>query len=81
VRRKNLNVDQGLLDTARELLGVRTETEAVTLGLGALVDLAEFRAEMLAGFDDLMEVGGLGPVPDEELDLSGFGARPDRAAS
>jgi hypothetical protein len=76
VRRKNLNVDQGLLDQARELLGVRTETEAVALGLGAVLDLAEFHAAMLAGFDDLMQVGGLGLVEGEELDLSGFTTPP-----
>ena len=72
VRRKNLNVDQGLLDRARGALGVATETEAVALGLGAVLDLAEFQAEMLAGFDDLMRVGGLSRVEDEEVDLSGF---------
>ena len=76
VRRKNLNVDQGLLDRARGALGVATETEAVALGLGAVLDLAEFQADMLAGFDSLMRVGGLSLVEGEELDLSGFAAPP-----
>lgn len=80
VRRKNLNVDQGLLDQARALLGVKTETEAVALGLGAVLELAAFRAELLAGFDDLMRVGGLGRVEDEESDFSGFAAEPTGAA-
>lgn len=80
VRRKNLNVDQGLLDRARGALGVATETEAVALGLGAVLDLAEFQADVLAGFDDLMRVGGLSLVEGEELDLSGFAAPPSTEA-
>lgn len=72
VRRKNLNVNQGLLDRAKQLLGVKTETEAVALGLGAVIELAEFQDEMLAGFDRLMATGGLTHDPDEERDFSGF---------
>ncbi|HEY0972067.1 MAG TPA: hypothetical protein VGE02_13960 [Gemmatimonadales bacterium] len=80
VRRKNLNVDQGLLDKVKSKLGLRTETEAVEMGLGALLEIAEFQEELLAGFDDLMRVGGLGDQVDEELDFSGFRARtPDSA--
>ena len=78
VRRKNMFVPQALLDRAREALGVKTETEAVALGLGAAVDLAEFRREMLAGFDELMAVGGLSPVEGEEVVLDGFRPRPPR---
>jgi hypothetical protein len=77
-RRKNMFVPQGLLDRAREALGVKTETEAVALGLGAAVDLAEFQREMLAGFDRLMTTGGLSPVEGEEVVLDGFRARPAR---
>ena len=76
--RKNMYVPQGLLDRAREALGVRTETEAVALGLGAAVDLVEFRQEMLDGFDRLMTTGGLSPVEGEEVALDGFRARPAR---
>lgn len=77
-RRKNMFVPQGLLDRARTALGVKTETEAVTLGLGAAVDLAEFQHAMLAGFDRLMATGGLSPVEGEEAVLDGFRARPAR---
>lgn len=77
-KRKNMFVPQGLLDRARKALGVRTETEAVALGLGAAVDLAEFQQEMLAGFDRLMKTGGLSPVEGEEVVLDGFRARPAR---
>lgn len=76
--RKNMFVPQGLLDRARKALGVRTETEAVALGLGAAVDLAEFQQEMLAGFDRLMKTGGLSPVEGEDVVLDGFRARPAR---
>lgn len=75
-KRKNMFVLQGLLDRAREALGVATETEAVALGLGAAVDLVEFQHEMLAGFDRLMKAGGLSPVEGEEAVLDGFRARP-----
>lgn len=42
----------------------------------AAPDAAEFRAEMLAGFDSLLRVGGLSLVEGEEVDLSGFVTRP-----
>lgn len=72
VRRKNLNIDQGLLDQARRVLGVRTETEAVELGLGAVIELVEFHRDMLEGFDRLMESGGFTHDESEERDFSGF---------
>ncbi len=72
VRRKNLNIDQGLLDQARRVLGVRTETEAVELGLGAVIELVEFHRDMLDGFDRLMASGGFQHDTDEERDFSGF---------
>lgn len=78
IRRKNLNVDQGLLDLVRSKLRLKTETEAVEVGLGALLEITDFQAEMLTGFDDLMEAGGiLGTTEEEELDFSGFSALPD----
>lgn len=77
-KRKNMFVPQELLDRARKALGVKTETEAVALGLGAAVDLAEFQHEMLAGFDRLMKTGGLSPVDGEQAVLDGFRARPAR---
>lgn len=72
VRRKNLNINQGLLDKARSVLGVRTETEAVEIGLGAILELAEFQSEMIAGFDRLMNTGGLVHDESEVLDFAGF---------
>lgn len=77
-KRKNMFVSQGLLDRARKALGVKTETEAVALGLGAAVDLVEFQREMLVGFDRLMRAGGLSPVEGEEVVLDGFRARSAR---
>jgi len=72
VRRKNLNIDQGLLDQARLALGVRTETEAVELGLGAVLEVVEFQKAMLEGFDRLMASGAFTHDPDEALDFSAF---------
>jgi len=72
VRRKNLNIDQGLLDHARHVLGVRTETEAVELGLGAVIELVEFHRDMLNGFDRLMVSGGFTHDASEARDFSGF---------
>ncbi len=72
VRRKNLNIDHGLLDHARRVLGVRTETEAVELGLGAVIELVEFHRGMLDGFDRLMASGGFRHDEGEARDFSGF---------
>jgi hypothetical protein len=55
VRRKNLNIDQVKLDRARELLGVRTETEAVDRALSFLL----LREELLAGVRRIAGSGGV----------------------
>ncbi len=78
VRRKNLNIDQGLLDQARSVLGVNTETEAVAMGLGAVIELVEFHAAMVEGFDRLVESGEFTHDPGETLDFSGFYSAPAR---
>ena len=71
-------IDIDMAESLAKALGVKTETEAVALGLGAAVDLAEFQHEMLAGFDHLMKTRGLSPVEGEEVVLDGFRARPAR---
>lgn len=65
IRRKNLNIDQAKLDRVRELLGAKTETEAVDQALSILL----FREELVQG---IREIGGSGGVEnyfegDQEL--------------
>ena len=55
IRRKNLNIDQTKLDRVRELLGARSETEAIDQAL----DMLLFREELLAGIDALAGTGGV----------------------
>lgn len=62
VRRKNLNVDQAKLDRVVQLLGARSETEAVDQAL-ALVLLRE---ELVAGVRRIAGTGGVINVFDEE---------------
>lgn len=57
IRRKNLNIDQAKLDRVRELLGSRSETEAIDQAL----DMLLFREELLAG---IAAIGGTGGVDD-----------------
>lgn len=70
--RKNMYLSQSLIDKAKAVLGVKTESEAVEIGLGAVIEIGEFHRAMLTGFDRLMEVGGLAHDEDEERDFSGF---------
>lgn len=54
-RKKTLNLDQGLLDEAREALGARTETDAITLALEAVV-------QRKAQIQGLRALAAMGPV-------------------
>jgi hypothetical protein len=58
LKRKNLILDQQKIDRAKQLLGVATETEAITRALDAVAELAHFEAEVEAGFDVLVGGGG-----------------------
>lgn len=55
IRRKNLNIDQGKLDRVRDLLGAKSETEAVDQALSMLL----LREELIAG---VRRIGGTGGV-------------------
>ena len=56
--RKNMVMDQRKLDTAREVLGAATETQAVDLAL----DLVVFRQELVGGIKALRKAGGIADV-------------------
>lgn len=58
IRRKNLNIDQAKLDRVRELLGARSETDAIDQAL----DLLLYREELLAGVDAIAGTGGVEDV-------------------
>jgi Arc/MetJ family transcription regulator len=53
--RKNLHIDQRKLDAAREILGVKTETEAVDAALDAIA----LRKELSRGIRRARAAGGL----------------------
>jgi len=57
IRRKNVNIDQSKLDRAVEILGARTETDAIDQALSLLI----FRDELVAG---IQRIGGSGGVED-----------------
>ena len=57
VRRKNTNIDQAKLDRVKELLGARSETEAVDQALDFLL----LREELVEG---IRRIGGTGGVRD-----------------
>lgn len=63
IRRKNLNVDQDKLDRVVELLGARSETDAIDQALEMLL----FREELLAGVDAIAGTGGVENFFDEPL--------------
>lgn len=66
IRRKNLNLDQAKLDRAVELLGARTETDALDQAL----DLVIFHQEAVAGLRALAGRGyEIENLYDEHLDL------------
>jgi hypothetical protein len=58
LKRKNLILDQAKIDRAKEVLGVATETEAITRALDAVNDLAVFREEVDSGLNKLVGKGG-----------------------
>jgi hypothetical protein len=64
IRRKTLNIDQDKLDRAVEVLGVRTETEAVDKAL----DFVLFRSEMMAGIERIAGTGGVENYFDDYLE-------------
>jgi Arc/MetJ family transcription regulator len=53
--RKNLHIDQRKLDTARKVLGVKTETETVDAALDAIA----LREELTRGIRRARAAGGL----------------------
>jgi hypothetical protein len=56
--RKNVVMDQRKLDTARRVLGVTTETEAIDIAL----DLVAFRRELVRGIAAVRRAGGIDDV-------------------
>lgn len=56
--RKNVVMDQRKLDTARRVLGVETETEAIDIAL----DLVAFRRELVRGIAAVRRAGGIEDV-------------------
>jgi Arc/MetJ family transcription regulator len=60
-RKKTLVLDQGLLDRARQALGVRTETDAVTQALEAVVR----REHQIQG---VRALAALGPIDSSRID-------------
>ena len=56
--RKNVVMDQRKLDTARRVLGVKTETEAIDVAL----DLVAFRRELVRGIAAVRGTGGIEDV-------------------
>ena len=72
-RRKNLNLDQRLIDRARRALGASTETEAITRALDTAIELAAFRAEIAAGARRMYGKGGFAHIDDAAgLDFRNF---------
>lgn len=57
IRRKNVNIDQTKLDRAVEILGARSETDAIDQALALLI----FRDELVAGIN---RIGGSEGVED-----------------
>lgn len=53
--RKNMDMDVGKLEMARQLLGARTETETVDRALDHVI----FQGEVFSALDRLAERGGL----------------------
>lgn len=62
IRRKNLNIDQAKLDRVKDLLGARSETEAVDQAL----DLLLLREELIAGIRRIAGTGGVRDIYGED---------------
>jgi len=58
-RKKTLRLDQDLLDRARQALGARTETDAITQALEAVVR----REQQVRGLRLLASLGPIDPAP------------------
>ena len=58
IRRKNVNIDQAKLDRAVEILGARSETDAIDQALSLLI----FRDELVAGIQRIAGTGGMEDV-------------------
>lgn len=74
LRRKNYELDQEAIDLVKEVLGARSETEAITRALALVLDMASFREEVRSGAEAMYAHGGFEHVYDEisALDFSGF---------
>jgi len=62
IRRKNLNIDQAKLDRVKDLLGARSETEAIDQAL----DLLLLREELIEGIRRIAGTGGVRDVYGED---------------
>ncbi len=62
IRRKNLNIDQTKLDRVRDLLGVKTETEAIDQALDVLL----LRRELTEGVRKIAGSGGVENYFDDD---------------
>lgn len=62
IRRKNLNIDQAKLDRVKDLLGAKSETEAVDRAL----DLLLLREELVEGIRRIAGTGGVRDVYGED---------------
>jgi hypothetical protein len=74
VRRKNYELDQNRIDLVKAVLGVASETEALTRAMDLVLDMAEFAHEVDQGTRRLIGRGGFVNQFDDEaaLDWSGF---------
>jgi hypothetical protein len=73
IRRKNLNLDQHLIERARTALGAATETAAITQALRVAIELADFRRELAEGAAALYGRGDFVHVDEERsLDFDGL---------
>ncbi|MBI4410787.1 MAG: hypothetical protein HY561_13845 [Gemmatimonadetes bacterium] len=55
IRRKNLTVDQSKLDRVKDLLGCKTETEAIDQALSLVL----LREELVEGVERIAGTGGV----------------------
>lgn len=62
IRRKNLNIDQSKLDRVKEILGARSETEAVDQALELLL----LREDLIEGIRRIAGSGGVRDVYGED---------------
>jgi hypothetical protein len=79
VRRKNMNLDQGLLDTVIAASGSTSETEAVRLGLAAYMEISAFEHAMLTGFDRVSSLSGFALASEAPINTAAFLARSENA--